>query len=188
MFRHRYLRRHDEFRANRDRHIHSHAARTACPATADQQLDRPRLGGSWSVGDELEHWDDSQWRCDRCIANGAAGSITVTVDSGVSVGGLYIDAGNTVSISANQIFEVAGTVSNAGTIILNVTNGNNVVLTMNSAVTLTGGGTVSMSKGQQRHADPQQHNAGALTNVNNTIQGAGQIGNNGLILTTRRLA
>ncbi len=50
-----------------------------------------------------------------------------------SVGGLYIDAGNTVSISANQTFEVAGTVSNSGTIILNVTSGNNVVLQINNA-------------------------------------------------------
>ncbi len=52
-------------------------------------------------------------------------------------------------------------------------------------MTLTGGGTVTLSKGSSGTPILNNTNAGALTNVNNTIQGAGQIGNNGLILTNQ---
>ena len=53
-------------------------------------------------------------------------------------------------------------------------------------MTLTGGGTLTLnqviSNGQPilRNA-----NGGTLTNVNNLIQGAGQFGNNGLVITNQ---
>ncbi len=157
---------------------------TACPASGTSNW-IGGASGSWNVATNWSTGTIPNGGAIACIANGAPGAHVVTVDSGVSVGGLYIDAGNTVSISANQIFEVAGTVSNSGTIILNVTTGNNVVLQMNNVVTLTGGGTVTLLKTSSGTPILNNTNAGALTNVNNTIQGAGQIGNNGLILTNQ---
>ena len=62
----------------------------------------------------------------------------------------------TYTTTINSTTDLVGTINNTGTFLLNVTNGNNVVLRMNSAVTLTGGGTVMMSEGQQRHANPEQ--------------------------------
>ncbi|MGB9336226.1 MAG: Ig-like domain repeat protein [Candidatus Acidiferrales bacterium] len=156
---------------------------TACPATGTTNW-ITHGNGNWSVGSNWSTGNPPVSGAIVCIANGIS-PVTVTVDTNPSVGGLYIDAGNTVSISANQALQVAGTVSNSGTIILNVTTGNNVVLQINNAVTLTGGGTVTLLKGSSGTPILNNTNAGALTNVNNTIQGAGQLGNNGLILTNQ---
>ena len=62
-------------------------------------------------------------------------------------------------------------------------NNANTFLDFSSNVTLTGGGTISMvqSTGNGQPVLRNQNN-GIVNNVNNLIQGSGQIGNNGLVV------
>ena len=62
-------------------------------------------------------------------------------------------------------------------------NNSNSFLTFNGTVTLTGSGTVTMSQAIS-NGQPILRNAngGVLDNINNLIQGSGQIGNNGLLI------
>jgi YVTN family beta-propeller protein len=157
---------------------------TSCPATGTTNW-IGGASGNWSVGTNWSTGSQPVSGAIVCIADGASGAHVVTVDVSPSVGGLYIDAGNTLTISANMTFVAAGTISNSGTIILNVTTGSNVVMTINGTVTLTGGGTITLSKGSSGSPILNNENNGLLINVNNTIQGAGQIGNNGLAFTNQ---
>ncbi len=120
-----------------------------------------------------------------CI-NGAKSPVSsVTLDVSASVGGLTIDPGNSLTISDNLQFIVAGTLSNSGQITLNA-SGHNTFLTFSGSVTITGGGTITLiqtTSGGQPILN--NTNNGAFTNVDNTIQGAGQIGNNGLHITNQ---
>ena len=78
---------------------------------------------------------------------------------------------------------ILGTINNNNNFQLNAGGGSNSVLTIDSAnVTLQGGGTVTMSNsGGGGGAIIYQAVGGeTLTNVNNTIQGTGIIGFNGL--------
>jgi len=111
------------------------------------------------------------------ISNGA------TLD-GATLGPLTISGLYTTSYNATTV--VNGTINNSGTIQLSTVAGYNSVLTFNGAVTLTGGGTVLMSQATG-NGQPilNNQNSGSLINVNNTIQGAGQIGNNGLLVTNQ---
>jgi YVTN family beta-propeller protein len=141
--------------------------------------------GNWSV--------PSNWNTDAipatgahvCINNAKSPVSSVTLDVSANIGGLTIDPGNTLTVGNNQELVVSGTISNAGQIIV-YSNNANTFLTFSGAVTLTGGGTLTLNQvignGQPilRNA-----NSGSLTNVNNTIQGAGQFGNNGLLITNQ---
>ena len=160
-------------------------AATACPATANSIW--TGLGGNnnWSTAGNWSPTGVPASGAVVCIANGASGTHAVIGDINASTGGLYIDVGNSLSINPNVTFTVAGTVFNAGTITLNIMDGNNIVLTFSGTVTLTGGGTLTLSKGSTGAPILNNANFGALINVNNTIQGAGQIGNNGLVLTNQ---
>ena len=62
-------------------------------------------------------------------------------------------------------------------------NNANTFLDFSSNVTLTGGGTISMPQSTS-NGQPilRNQNNGILNNVNNLIQGSGQIGNNGLVV------
>ena len=160
-------------------------AATACPATANKVW--TGLGGNnnWSTPGNWSPNGVPASGAVVCIANGASGTHAVIGDINTSTGGLYVDAGNSLSLNPNVTFTVAGTVFNAGTITLNIMDGNNIVLTFSGTVTLTGGGTLTLSKGGGGTPILNNSNFGALTNVNNTIQGAGQFGNNGLVLTNQ---
>ena len=155
---------------------------TSCPASGTTNWIAPG-NGNWSVGTNWSTGSQPVSGAIVCIANGASGAHVVTVDVNPSVGGLYIDAGNTMTINANVTFVAAGIISNSGTIVLNVSTSSNVVMTFSGAVTLTGGGTITLSKGASGVPIFNNSNNGFLTNVNNTIQGAGVIGNNGLAFT-----
>ena len=155
---------------------------TSCPATGTTNWIAPG-NGVWSLGANWSTGSAPVSGAIVCIANGASGAHVVTVDVNPSVGGLYIDAGNTMTINANVTFVAAGTISNSGTIVLNVSTSSNVVMTFSGTVTLTGGGTITLSKGASGTPIFNNSNNGFLINVNNTIQGAGVIGNNGLAFT-----
>ncbi|MGH9703548.1 MAG: beta strand repeat-containing protein, partial [Candidatus Acidiferrales bacterium] len=106
-------------------------------------------------------------------------SNTATLD-GVSQGSMTILGTYTLADNSSTI--VSGTLVNSGTLQFKGA-GNNTFLRANGAVTLTGGGTVTLNTTGGGTAFINQNVANStLTNVNNLIQGTGQIGNNGLAL------
>lgn len=110
---------------------------------------------------------------------------TLGVPSGTSVldgssqGILTIAGSYTVADGSTTLLK--GTINNTGTILLNETAGHNTFLSVGAAVSLTGGGTVTLNSGQAGGtAIVNQSGGQILTNVNNTLQGTGVIGSNGL--------
>ncbi len=80
----------------------------------------------------------------------------------------------------NNALTLAGTINNTGSLQLN-SIGNNTSLVASGTVTLTGGGTVNLSNNTQNYIDGA---AGSkLINVNNTISGAGDIGDGVMAFT-----
>jgi YVTN family beta-propeller protein len=156
---------------------------TNCSGTASIWIGGP--SGNWS---NAANWSTGVVPNNGaivCINDGHTPGSQVTLDANVSIGGLAIDAGSTLTIGTNQQLIVSGTISNSGQIIV-FSNGNNTFLTFNGAVTLTGGGTVTLVQ-LFSNAQPILNNVnnGSLNNVNNLIEGSGQIGNNGLIFTNQ---
>ena len=92
----------------------------------------------------------------------------------LTIAGIYTAPDNTDTF-------INGTLNNTGLMQMNTT-GNNTVFVMNGPVMLQGGGTLTMTETGGGTTVINQENGGTLTNVNNLIQGAGQIGNNGLLL------
>jgi YVTN family beta-propeller protein len=110
--------------------------------------------------------------------NGATsfGTVASTVVLDGSTHGPLINAA-AYTLNNNTDTEVLGTLDNTNSILINA-GGNGTALSMVGAVTLTGGGTITMTDG---NAWIRQDTAGSsLTNVNNTIVGAGQVGNGSL--------
>ncbi len=92
--------------------------------------------------------------------------------------GVTISTNSALQIPDNQIAALtAGTITNNGTININSVGDNTELQIVGGAVTLTGGGKVVMTDKNQNYI----FNTGTgttLTNVNNTISGSGDIGNN----------
>ena len=97
--------------------------------------------------------------------------------------GLQIISGNFTVANDAQV-NVLGTINNTGTIAVSAA-GNNTVLQIQGNVTLTGAGTVTLSTSGNGTAIINEDGASTLTNVNNVIQGEGQIGNNGLTVVNQ---
>jgi hypothetical protein len=111
-----------------------------------------------------------------CIVDGLS---TVTLDTSPSVASLQIASGNGLDISSGQRLNIFGpSLVNAGAI--QITAGsNNAQLSTNGPVSLTGGGTVTLSNSATNVAYIAQAVGGSpLTNVDNTIKGSGNIGSN----------
>ena len=101
-----------------------------------------------------------------------------TGQGAVTINGTYTNGNNSTTL-------LLGTINNQGNILLNGGSGNNSDLEIdNATVTLKGGGTVTMSTTSGGGNAVILQAAGGLTleNFNNTIQGAGIIGDNGLSL------
>ncbi len=115
-----------------------------------------------------------------CIADGTQGTSAVILDVTASVGNLYIDSGDSLTISNNTTLTVTGSMSNAGQISISAAT-TTAALIISGSVSLSGGGTVALSTtGAGGTAYIYQNGGSTLTNVNNKIQGAGEIGYNGL--------
>src|SRR5208282_2578280 len=118
-------------------------------------------------------------------------SSAVTLDINPTIDNLTIDATSSLSIPNDQSLTVVGsgsgtgTINNSGTIALEAT-GYGASLLASGNVSLTGGGTVTMSNSSENVIDQATSNS-TLTNVNNTIQGSGEIGNYGLSLNNQSL-
>jgi hypothetical protein len=120
-----------------------------------------------------------------------AGSV-VTLENGATVtggtlttsGGGVIQNGNTMTLSGlsnsgtlvtpnNTTTTLKGTITNSGAMQMN-SGGNNTFLEMNGNVTLTGGGTLTLSNNAANFLLGAA-GANVLTNVNNTISGSGNM-------------
>ena len=89
----------------------------------------------------------------------------------------------TYQVINNYATVLVGTMTNTGAIQLN-SIGNVTELEASGAVTLTGGGTVTLSDNGQNYL-AQAVAGSSLTNVNNTISGSGNIGNNAMAFTNQ---
>jgi len=119
------------------------------------------------------------------IDNGNAAVSSVTLDMAPAIDNITIDAGEMLSINNGQQFFVAtgagaGTINNAGTLVLNSGGGHTYIRPIaGGTVTLTGGGTLKLSN-QTTNWIYGNTTGAALVNVNNTIEGAGNIGWSGV--------
>jgi fibronectin-binding autotransporter adhesin len=109
--------------------------------------------------------------------NTASGGLLQTVGSSI-LNGVTISTGSTYTTAAGATTQLNTSLTNDGTFLIDGSAGNAVV-NLGSAVTLSGGGTVTMKTGS---GTAFLRGVGlTLTNTNNTIQGAGTIGDNGAL-------
>src|SRR5580658_5003265 len=115
------------------------------------------------------------------VSNSSAGTIEVLNGPGSSVGPLINPAGGQVTIDNGGVLTLTGAVNNDGSIIMNSAGGG-AYLTIGAAnVTLSGGGTLTMSSNGSNIIDGAA-STDTLTNQE-TIQGSGNIGDASLKLT-----
>ena len=159
-------------------------AQAACTLSGSVTTWSLGASGFWNVSG---NWDlgvpDST--TSACIVDGTS---TVTVASATAglVRDIELATNNGLSLDPNTLLAVYGTqIVNGGAIQVNGGGGTNTELIVNSSnVMLQGGGTVTLStaSGGGDALIIQGVAGSTLTNVDNTIQGAGIIGNNGLSL------
>ena len=114
-----------------------------------------------------------------------SGSGVLEATGPTTMSGVTISSGSTYTITSGSVTQLVGTVTNAGVIQI-AAGPNNAALETSGAVSLTGGGTVTLSNSGTSVPGAviaQAVASSPLTNVDNTIQGFGQIGGaSGLIL------
>jgi uncharacterized repeat protein (TIGR01451 family) len=166
------------------------AGATSCTGATTNWIGATGNGGpgNWSVA---ANWSTgvvpNSSSVNVCIDNGNPVASAVTLDISATVGNLYIDSNDSLTISNNTALVVSGSISNSGQISVSAA-GNTTFLQIAGGqnVSLTGGGTLTLSTSGNGTPIINQTSGGAtLTNVNNTIQGQGQIGNNGLALVNQ---
>jgi fibronectin-binding autotransporter adhesin len=121
----------------------------------------------------------------------AAGGTLETISSaeldGTTHGALTLSTGSTYTANNGTSTYLLGSIVNQGLVQLFGGNGNNAFLVLNSNVTLTGGGTVTLNDQSGGGADYLQGNGLTLTNTNNTIQGTGVIGDGSMALVNQHV-
>jgi hypothetical protein len=105
------------------------------------------------------------------------GVIETPTSSNATLNGVTISSGSTYTVSNSSTTNLSGTIINQGTIQLNASGGSNSNLNTAGNVTLSGGGTVNLATASGSAGIMGGNNT--LTNVDNTIQGTGIIGNGG---------
>ena len=104
----------------------------------------------------------------------ASGGVMQNPGNNVTLSGVTVGMGSTFTGQDNSITTLEGTITNQGTIALNaVGNGTNLVISGN--VNLTGGGTVALGNNTLDRILGSTGSA-TLTNVDNTIEGGGTLG------------
>jgi fibronectin-binding autotransporter adhesin len=140
-------------------------------------------GGTCWAGGPLSSWSTSgNWTngvptgtlntfIDNNNANAQGASIVIMDAANGQTANLTIDSDDVLDITnGNSLTVNGGTLSNAGLLGLS-SFGGATRLVFGTTATLTGGGTVSLSN----NANNTITSANALTNVNNTIEGAGTV-------------
>jgi fibronectin-binding autotransporter adhesin len=109
----------------------------------------------------------------------SSGGGFVNAGNSTTLNGVTISAGSTVAAANGSNTYLSGTTTNDGTFEINGGDGANALVVLNSNVTLTGGGKVTLStlSGGGNSYIEQGANGLTLTNTNNTIEGSGVIGN-----------
>ena len=158
------------------------------------QVDAIWLGGSgnWNVS---ENWsggivpNNSGNTFNVFIDDGNAVSSVVTLNMSATIDNLTIDASDLLLLDNGWTLRLvsgvgAGTIVNSGTIALNSTGSYTYLYLSGGDVTLAGGGVLNMS---DYSVNRVRGSAGTerLINVDNTIQGAGQICANMMSLTNQ---
>jgi len=145
--------------------------------------------GNWS--------DASKWSAgvptatSNVFIDGGNGPASVTLTGGYACNNLTIDADAILTIAGQPGFSFltinGASIANAGQIVIDDTNGDAWVGINGQNATLTGGGTVTLNDTTGAAAALiEGAGAATLTNINNTIQGSGQLGfGNGLALVNR---
>ena len=114
--------------------------------------------------------------------NTSAASNAVDPNIGASTEFTEVQAG-TLPVANGTTLDITGTVDNTGTVSLNAA-GNTADLAVVGAATLTGAGKVTLSN-NAGNVISSNGAAATLTNVNNTISGAGAIGDSHLTLNNQ---
>src|ERR1019366_1913148 len=133
---------------------------------------------NWSVAGNWSGGVPNGSSTNTCITDGSS---TVALDINANVGDLQLASGNTLNFNGNTSLTVNGSqIINAGAININGGGGTNTYLYLPTAVTLSGGGTLSLNTpvAGGGNAYLWLENGVTLDNVNNTIQGEGIIYNN----------
>ncbi len=130
------------------------------------------------------------------VSNGATitGGTLNTLNGGVmastgsaTLQGVTLSAGSTYTSDNGVTTTLLGTIDNLGTIEQIGGNGQNGFILIGNAVTLTGGGTVTLDTISNGGSVYVEGNGQTLTNTNNTIQGTGVIGNGNVVLINEGL-
>ena len=112
------------------------------------------------------------------LSTASGGVIQSAGNTTDTLANLTISAGSTYTGSNNTVTYLAGTIVNAGTIALDGGgNGTELRIPGGGTTTLEGGGTVSLSNSANNIIRDADNGSGTLINVDNTITGAGDIGN-----------
>ncbi|MEP6967504.1 MAG: hypothetical protein ABI906_05445, partial [Pseudomonadota bacterium] len=106
---------------------------------------------------------------------------TVTAAADTTIGSLRMAATATLAITGG-VFTIGGSVSNSGLITV---GGTGAILSFSGATMLTGGGQITLADSKTSHINALNQAAGELTNVDNTIAGAGQLAGQGFFLTNQ---
>ena len=115
------------------------------------------------------------------IDNGNAKASAVTLNLNAGINNLTIDSDDSLSISNGSALTINGSsIKNAGKLSLNSTGNFTELVVAGAIVTLSGGGTVTLSNNAQNYIFGVT-TADTLTNQE-TIQGAGTIGNGQMTL------
>lgn len=114
------------------------------------------------------------------IDDGNATASEVSLDFSTTVDNVDLDSDDVlwVNSSGSLIIVGGGVVNNAGTINLNSTGADAFIKPSGGLLTFTGGGTLNMSDSTDNWI--YQQGGGSFVNVNNTIQGAGNLGWSGV--------
>ncbi|GBG13993.1 uncharacterized protein NMK_1549 [Novimethylophilus kurashikiensis] len=133
------------------------------------------------------------------IANDSAGNAVITLASGETITVLGVDAGaltvgnfvfdqdpvitnaGTMTVNDGAMLPIGGIIDNTGTIVLGSTNDSTELEILVKSATLEGGGQLVMSDNANNIIYGGTSDA-ALINVDNTISGAGQIGQGQMLL------
>ena len=109
---------------------------------------------------------------------------SLTADNFVFNRDTVMDNANSIVIGDNALLPLAGAVNNSGTIELTSIGGQTRLQVLANGLTLEGGGHVDLSDGNGNIIVGTTPDA-TLTNVDNTISGAGQLGNGQLTLDNK---
>ncbi len=145
----------------------------------------------WSSGAAPNNSGGNNWAVKIDDGNAASSTVTQTTASiTVTIDKLVLDADDRLRLNNGVNLIVTngpggGVVTNRGTITLNATSSSGVTLQVSGGtITLAGGGTIALSN-HQNNMISGGTSTDVLINEDNTIQGAGQIGDNSMGLDNR---